>query len=273
MTGNAGLTVNKVAGQSAVTEAWCRNPLKILTPCPRGPTVSAYLSSFGGGLVAGDQTSLTLSLGAGSRCFLTTQASTKVYRNPAQKPCGHELSARLDDGSLLVLAPDPVQSFADSSYRQSQKFSLHSGAGLILLDWFCSGRAARGERWSFQRLQSRNEIVVDGELRLLDSLLLDRAHGLIAGKYRLGRFNCLAMVVILGVRLKNHAHELLQNIESQPVERGSSLLFSASPIRDGAVLRVAGESHEEVGRHIHQSLGFVRSFLQDDPWHRKFRNN
>ncbi|HEY3855413.1 MAG TPA: urease accessory protein UreD [Verrucomicrobiae bacterium] len=273
MTGNAGFMVNKVAGKSAVTESWCRNPLKILTPCPRGPTVSAYLSSFGGGLVAGDQTSLTLNLGAGARCFLTTQASTKVYRNPAQKPCSHELIAQLADDSLLVIAPDPVQSFADSSYRQSQKFSLHSTAGLVLLDWFCSGRAARGERWSFQRLQSRNEIFVNGELRLLDSLILDRSHGSIAGKHRLGRFNCVAMVAILGSQLKDHARALLQHMESRPVERGSSLLFSASPIRDGAVFRVAGESHEEVGHHIHHSLRFMRGLLQDDPWHRKFRNN
>ncbi len=273
MTGNAGLTVNMVAGQSAVTEAWCVNPLKILMPCPRGPTVSAYLSSFGGGLVSGDQTSLTLNLGPGARCFLTTQASTKVYRNPAQKPCGHELSAELGDNSLLIVAPDPVQSFADSIYRQSQKFYLRSNAGLVLLDWFCSGRAARGERWSFHRLQSRNEIFVDGELRLLDSLLLDRTHGPISGKHRLGRFNCVAMVVILGARLKDHACALLQEVASQPVTRGSSLLFSASPIRNGTVFRVAGESHEEVGRHIHQSLRFVRGLLPDDPWHRKFRNN
>jgi urease accessory protein len=273
MTGNAGLSVNRVAGQSAVTELWCRNPLKLLTPRPRGPSVSAYLSSFGGGLVAGDQTSLALRLGAGTRCYLTTQASTKVYRNPSQKPCSHDLCAHLDDNSLLVLAPDPIQSFADSSYRQSQKFYLHPGAGLVLLDWFCSGRAARGERWDFQRLQSRNEIFVDGRQRLLDSLLLDRAHGEIGGNHRLGRFNCVGMISIAGSLLQDEARSLLAGVESQSVRIRSSLIFSASPIRDGIVLRVAGEQHEEVARYIHQSLGFVGRLLHDDSWARKLQNN
>jgi urease accessory protein len=252
---------------------WCKNPLKLLAPRPRGPSVSAYLSSFGGGLVAGDQTSLTVRLGAGARCYLTTQASTKVYRNPAQKPCSHELCARLDGNSLLVLAPDPIQSFADSTYRQSQKFYLQSGAGLVLLDWFCSGRAARGERWDFQRLQSRNEIFIDGQQRLLDSLLLDRAHGAIGGRHRLGRFNCVGMVSIVGSGLQNEARSLLAGVESQSIQQRSSLIFAASPIRDGIVLRVAGEHHEDVASYIYQSLGFVGRLLQDDPWSHKLQNN
>jgi urease accessory protein len=273
MSGSAGLSVNMVAGQSAVTDVWCRNPLKVLAPCPRGHAVSAYLSSFGGGMVAGDQTSLALRVGAGARCFLTTQASTKVYRNPTQKPCSHELSAHLGKDSLVVVAPEPVQSFADSSYQQSQTFFLHSGASLVLLDWYSSGRAARGERWNFRRLQSRNEIFIDGKQRLLDSLLLDRAQGPIDGKHRLGRFNCVGMVVIFGRQLQDDAQSLLKNVASQPVDPRSRLIFSASPIRDGAVLRIAGENHEEVARYIYQSLGFVSRLLQDDPWIRKLQNN
>jgi urease accessory protein len=273
MTGNAGLSVNVVAGQSAITEAWCGNPLKILTPRSRGPSVWAYLSSFGGGFVAGDQTKLTLRIGPEARCFLTTQASTKIYRNPANRPCTHDLTARVEENSLLVLAPDPIQSFADSSYRQSQEFHLHPGAGLVLLDWFCSGRAARGERWSFNQLQSRNEVFIDGQRSLLDSMLLDRQHGPIGGAHRLGRFNCVAMVLIMGARLRTEARSLLASVESQPVEKRSSLVFSASPVRHGTVLRVAGEQHEEVARYIYHSLAFVSGLLCDDPWVRKLHNN
>jgi len=49
------------------------------------------MSSFGGGLVAGDETQVTIKLGEQTRCFLTTQASTKVYRNPFGRPCGHAI--------------------------------------------------------------------------------------------------------------------------------------------------------------------------------------
>ncbi|HEX3718424.1 MAG TPA: urease accessory protein UreD [Verrucomicrobiae bacterium] len=273
MTGNAGLSVNVVAGQSAITEAWCYNPIKILAPRPRGPSVWAYLSSFGGGFVAGDQTKLALRVGTGARCFLTTQASTKIYRNPANRSCSHELAAELEADSLLVVAPDPVQPFADSSYRQSQEFHLHSSAGLVLLDWFGSGRAARGERWNFRRLQSRNEVFIDGRRCIRDSILLDGAHGPIGGDHRLGRFNCLGMVLILGNALREQAQLLLKGVESEPVSKRSSLVFSASPVRGGAVLRIAGEQQEEVARYIYKSLGFVGGLLRDDPWVRKLQNN
>src|SRR5678815_357432 len=99
--GHGVLEVQFVAGQSAVTGFRSANPLKLLSPRPRGPSVWVFTSSFGGGLVAGDQTQLDLRLGAGSRCLLGTQASTKVYRNPQGHPCGHRTRARMDADTLL----------------------------------------------------------------------------------------------------------------------------------------------------------------------------
>src|SRR5277367_6306576 len=93
--GRGGLEIDVVSGQSAVVSAWACNPLKLLIPRSRGPAVWAYLSSFGGGFVAGDETSLDPRLGSQTRAFVTTQASTKVYRNPNLRPCGHRLKANL----------------------------------------------------------------------------------------------------------------------------------------------------------------------------------
>lgn len=267
--GRAGLRVNLVAGQSTAVEVWSTSPIKLLTPWARGPSVWAYLSSLGGGFVAGDEIIVKLRVGECARCFLTTQASTKVYRNLAGRPCGHDLSAQLEENSLLVLAPDPVQPFAESSYRQTQRFHLHHNAGLVLLDWFCSGRAACGERWSFNRLQSRNEIFIDEECCLFDSLLLDRAHGTMAGAHRLGRFNCVAMLAVVGRPLNEYARALLDTARDESITERASLIFSASPIRGGTLLRVAGEQFENVARFVYRSLGFVGGLLGDDPWLRK----
>ncbi|HUZ07419.1 MAG TPA: urease accessory protein UreD, partial [Candidatus Paceibacterota bacterium] len=173
--GNAQLTVASVAGQSAVTSAFASNPLKLLTPRSRGQSVWACTSSFGGGFVAGDETHLDLELGKDARCFLGTQASTKVYRNPRHRACGHVTEAVLTENSLLVFAPDPVQPFAGSSYRQRQTFHLGAGAGLALVDWFTSGRAACGERWAFDQFQSRNDVFLSGERIFMDSIRLDSA--------------------------------------------------------------------------------------------------
>jgi urease accessory protein len=243
--------------------------MKLLTPRARGPSVWAYTSSFGGGLVAGDQTRLDLDLGAGSRCFVGTQASTKVYRNPAQLPCGHVTRATLATDSLLVFAPEPVQAFAGSIYSQQQEFHLAEGAGLVLLDWLCSGRSARGERWEFAHFQSRNDVFVGGERVFVDSVLMDPADGPLASPHRTGRFNCVAMLLLIGPPVLEAARCLVDEVSSRPVEFDASLLCSAGAITGGALLRVAGEQVEAVARELHSRLGFLAVPLGDDPWLRK----
>lgn len=267
--GCAALEVKVVCAESAVTSAFATNPMKLLTPRSRGQSVWAYTSSFGGGLVAGDETRLDLNLGANSRCFIGTQASTKVYRNPSRRGCGHRTQATLEADSLLVFAPDPVQAFANSSYTQRQEFHLASGAGLAFVDWFSAGRVARGERWEFEHFQSRNDVFIAGERVFVDSILLSPDDGLLASQHRAGRFNCFAILLLIGPPMQDTAKTLLEEISARPVERGGQLVCSASPVRDGALLRAAGESVEQVGRELHEHLKFLPALLGDDPWARK----
>jgi urease accessory protein len=268
--GHAHLAVEMVFGQSTVTSASSSEPIKILVPKSRGVSAWACISSFGGGMVGGDQTQLDLKLGAETRCFVGTQASTKIYRNPSRLPCSHVTRANLGSDSLLVFTPDPVQAFAGSFYSQCQEFYLAPGAGLVLLDWFNSGRAARGERWQFSKFKSRNEIFIAGERIFLDAILLDSSDGSLDSPMRTGRFNCFATLLFVGEPFRTAASQLLEKISAKSVERKSPLIASASPIRDGAVLRLAGEQVEAVGREIHRHLNFLRDLLGDDPWARKW---
>jgi urease accessory protein len=325
--GCARLEVESVCGMSAATAAYSTSPLKLLVPRSRGTSVWAYTSSFGGGLVAGDQTRLELRIGPGARCFVGTQASTKIYRNPKLRPCSHATHGALSANSLLVFAPDPVQAFAGSAYSQRQEFRIAPGAGLVLLDWFTAGRAARGERWAFQRFQSRNEVwqtsaqamgdrplplleptpsplpggdhatgasnetpllggagggfigamrdsisenSLPAERILLDSLVLDSETGALDDPHRTGRFNCFALAVIMGSPVSEIAARCLESISQEPVVRRAALVFSASPVRDGVLLRVAGESAEQVGRELHRHLKPLCDLLGDDPWGRKW---
>jgi urease accessory protein len=269
--GRASLEVQLVSGESAVTSSYATTPLKLLTPRSRGQSVWAYTSSFGGGLVAGDQTRLDLRIGSGARCFLGTQASTKIYRNPAALPSGHETRVALEAGSLLVFAPDPVQAFAGSIYAQRQEFQLATDASLVLLDWFTSGRVARGERWEFNRFQSRNDIFVNDLRVFLDSLLLTPDDGgVLTAPHRMGRFNCLATLLLIGPAVRDFASRLLDQISKEPVTRRATLVASASPVAGGAVLRIAGEDVESVGQELHRQLACLRDLLGDDPWARKW---
>jgi urease accessory protein len=269
-SGHSHLKVEVVDGQSAVTSAWAASPLKLLIPRPRGPSAWAYLSNFGGGMVAGDETGMELELGERACCFVSTQASTKVYRNPNARPCSHWMRAKLAVGSLLAYAPDSVQAFAGSHYQQRQTFLMQPGSGLVLVDWVCSGRSACGERWAFSRFQSRNEVFLGDQRVFIDSLLMDPAAGPLDGSHRMGRFNCLALVLIFGEPLRAAGERVLADIAAQPVRRCTPLVCSVSALSQGALVRMAGESTEDVAREIRRHLAFLPALLHEDPWSRKW---
>ena len=267
--GHAILEVGVVYRESTVTSACATSPMKLLTPRARGSSVWAYTSSFGGGLVAGDQTRLDVSIGAGARCFIGTQASTKVYRNPGQLPCGHATYATVEEDALLVFAPEPVQAFSGSFYTQQQEFHLTAGAGLVLLDWFCSGRTARGERWEFTQFTSRNDVFVDGARVFVDSIFLDTLQASPAAQHQCGRFNCFATLLMLGTSVQTTARAMLDAAGTRPVESQASLVHNASPLEGGAVLRLAGETAESVHLELLRYLQSLSGLLGDDPWIRK----
>ncbi len=267
-SGAGALEVSCVAGQSAVVSCWSGSPLKILVPRPRGPSVWAYLSSFGGGMVGGDQTKIQVTLNSDVRCFLSTQASTKIYRSCVGRSCDQSIDARLGAESLLVWAPEVVQPFSGASYSQIQRFHLETSSNMVLIDWFSAGRLARGERWSFRRFESRNEVFMDGDLVFTDSLLLDPS--LTQGPLPLGRYNCVALVVVIGRMLWEGSRRIAEVISQLSVERCAGIVQSASQIPHGIVLRLAGTTVEEVSRKIQAHLQFVISLLGDDPWQRKW---
>lgn len=296
--GYGSVEVQHVNGLSAVTSLKSADPLKILVPAPRAECVQAYMSSFGGGMVAGDRVTVDIAVRRNARCFITTQASTKIYRCFNSHPCQQELRATLEEDAVLVLAPDPVQAFSDACYIQKQIFQLKASSGLVLLDWFSSGRSACGERWAFTQYKTRNDIFVDGRLSLIDSLLLDncsdergidpscnpaspeRSPGFLhasasptngsALQKRFSRFNCFATLILMGPPLRAFSSELLADVQQQPLAGRAPVISSASPIKEGVLLRVAGDSVETVQRTLMPHLLRLVPLLQHNPWSRKW---
>ncbi len=244
--------------------------MKLLVPRARGGSVWACVGSFGGGFVAGDETSLDVRVGAHARCFLTRRLRPRFT------------AIRVVAPAVTLCAPNWVKAPCWCRRPTQSKLSpvrFISNARNFICDLaptsFCSTGSAPAarpaeERWCFTRLQSRNEVFLDRERLLLDSMLLDQAHGALDGANRMGRFNCLALIAMTGPIVAEAAASMLAEVETLPVTRRAKLIVSASPIRHGALLRVAGEQGEEVGREVRRHLAFVRELLGDDPWARKW---
>lgn len=268
--GSGLLELTRVGQRTVATRAMATNPLKLMIPRRRGPAAWIYTSTFGGGLVSGDQIDMNVRLGPDATGVLTTQASTKIYRNYNGRASRQSLSAVVAPGATLVITPDPITCFADALFEQKQRFDLESGANLVLLDWQTCGRRARGERWAFQRFHSKTDIYYNNDLILVDSLLLDAEDGPLTGPFRLGRFNCLAMVVLIGEKLATACHDLLQTIYEQPVDPGASVVDTASPIKHGAIWRILGENPEQVFQSLKSRLRFLQEIVGESPWSRKW---
>ena len=136
------LDVVRVDRRSVVRRAYATSPLRLLTPKNHGTAAWVYTSSYGGGLVGGDDLRLTVKVGREASVFLSSQASTKVYRSQARASL--RLDAEVAAGGQLIVWPDPVVCFAGSTYRQEQRVDLDAEAGLILVDTLSSGRRASG---------------------------------------------------------------------------------------------------------------------------------
>jgi urease accessory protein len=250
-----------------VTRAFATSPLRLLTPGNHGHAAWVYTSSYGGGLVDGDHLDIDVVVRPGARAFLSTQASTKVYRSP--RGAATDLRGRVDREALLIVAPDPVVCFTGARYRQTQRFDVDEGGALVLIDCFTSGRCASGERWAFSEYRSLIEVTLGGRLLIHDATALREEDGGL--RDRLGRFNVLGSVVLAGASLAPESARLVVESAAQPVVRRGDQLIVASPLGDdGCLVRVAGTSLERVWRSIRQALRFIPDRLGDDPWSRKW---
>lgn len=153
-----------------------------------------FILTYGGGLLAGDCIDLTLRLDPFTRLTMTTQGSTKVYKNSVspstseqtqtsekcseislQKATEHskfpsfsdldpktismqDLHVIIGTGAGLWIGPDPIQPFKGSRYAQKQIFEVERGGSIGLVDWVAEGRRARGESWLMDGWRGRNEI-------------------------------------------------------------------------------------------------------------------
>ena len=268
--GHGKLELQKVAGRTVVTRSQASSPLKLLTPRRRHPAAWVYTSTFGGGMVAGDRTHLDVTLHPGASCVLTTQASSKVYRDPEKKGCRQSLCVEVAEDALVVVAPDPVTCYADAIFQQRQDFQLAPTSSLVIVDWLTSGRRAYGEAWDFTRYQSRID-VHQGEKHLLaDTLLLDPEIGPLDGPFRLGRFHCLGLMVLAGPQVEAAAAALAGELGGSPVEREAELIEAVSPHDWGVVYRLAGISTQLVADRLRQRLSWLEPLLGAAPWERKW---
>jgi len=261
---SAHLAVERRRDRTIVTRARSAAPLRLLAPASPGGAAWVYQSSLGGGFVGRDAIDLAVEVADGARLFLTSQASSKVYRRAVSR-C--RLDATVGDGGALVLWPDPIACFAGASFEQEQRLRLARSAGVIAVDAWTAGRVAHGECWAFGRLALCTEIELDGEPVLREAVVVAPAHGELA--LRMGGARAFATIAIAGERFARAAQSIGRAVAERAV--GAHPHVAASVWPWGAVVRVAAGATEPLVAAIHDLIGgTVRDVLGADPFARKW---
>ena len=255
--------------RSEVHRARAAGPLRLLTP-RAGDAAWIVTSNYGGGLVDGDRVALEVDVDAGATCVVTSQAAQKVYRGASSQTT----TVRVHAGATALVVPDPVVPFRGAVFAQKTRVELGDGASLALLDCVTAGRIAYGERWAAERIETTLEVARAGgasasepvpgacTLLLLDRVIIERAS-------RMRRFDALATALLVGPRFADLAAAELARIAAEPVAKRAPLVVAASPLADGAIVRIAGVIDDVVAA----ARAVVRPACTragEDPWARRW---
>jgi urease accessory protein len=231
---------------------------------------------------------------SGNRAAVHPAPSTGTTNDPTTI---QRLDVSIDTGGALFLLPDPVTCFREATYHQAQTFRLAHGASAVLLDWYTSGRRARGEEWVFAKYYSANEVFVGGVRTARDVVLLDgapnRGDGGSDGDGDVNRrgevilprrtladrmrpYACYATLLLYGPLVQGVVRELeerMQKISVFRVREPLDVLWSISGVHGdagGRVVRVAGKETEDVKKWICGALRGLVDVIGDEVYSKAF---
>ncbi|MCZ6632495.1 MAG: urease accessory protein UreD [bacterium] len=156
------------------------------------------MSSYGGGLVEGDDIRLSVHCKSNATLYLSTQAFTKIYKNPSGIPSRQRIRGTLSEEACAVVLPDPVVPYANSIFHQDQHWTLKPGALLILADGHTSGRYACGERFAYTEYISNITVSTEKRPILIERYRSHPATLPTTAPGRFGPFNTAFNLYIVG---------------------------------------------------------------------------
>lgn len=159
----ARLDVEVRAGRSRLVRLYQDGAAKIRLPDTGSDPLEAVLINMAGGLTGGDRLAWDVSVGAGARASITTQACEKVYRALTDRA---EVDVRLSvgEGGFLGWLPQETIVFDRAAFSRSLDVELAAGAEALIVEATIFGRSAMGERTTTGLFRDRWRIRREGRL-------------------------------------------------------------------------------------------------------------
>lgn len=257
------LELEFIREKTRVTRMVSRAPLRLLETGLHQDAVEIQLSSYGGGILQGDEVGLDIHCGSRTGLLLKSQANTHVYRNDNRKEAVQQLQADCEESSTVRILPEPVVMHAGADFRQEQEWDISETTDLVLADWMQSGRSESREQFAFKSYASRTRVSIGDRPVLEENFVCRPGEDDIRSPAAFGPYDLMLNIYLLGPNAEKRA-EVLQPFLDFPQfhadalpQKGDfqlpSVLCALNPIpgASGFIFRAMAKTRRELQPVIH----------------------
>ncbi|HBR1939464.1 urease accessory protein UreD [Klebsiella pneumoniae] len=166
------LRFQQAGGKTVLASAQHVGPLTVQRPFyPEEETCHLYLLHPPGGIVGGDELTISAHLAPGCHTLITMPGASKFYRSSGAQALVRQQLTLAPQATLEWLPQDAIF-FPGANARLFTIFHLCASSRLLAWDLLCLGRPVIGETFSHGTLSNRLEVWVDDEPLLVERLQL-----------------------------------------------------------------------------------------------------
>lgn len=155
-------------GRTVLARGYAEPPFRVGRLLDAGPMAHMILVCSGPGVFTGDRLEQRVRVERGAQVLLVSQSALQLHPAAAAQPASLDSWYEIDDDATLDCFWDPVIPFAGARLKQRIDLRIAGGGDLFWSDALMSGRAGRGETWSFAALDHELRASVDGSLTYLE---------------------------------------------------------------------------------------------------------
>lgn len=209
-----------VRGETTLSNLYQSGSLKALIPKSFRSAKEAILINTGGGIVGGDQLSISISGGNSTETWITSQASEKVYKS-AGDMSRVEIDLTLGDNASSYWCPQEMILFDKSKLCRRMNFNVENSSNLLIVENVIFGRITSGEFSANCYFSDQWRIKRDQKLVLAENFLVTGSESLY-GKANLGNNKCVCTVIYVSLEAEGYLKQMREIMSERKLTGGAS---------------------------------------------------
>ena len=219
-----------------------------------------YIVSPSGGILQGDRYRIDITLDNNTLAHVTTQGATRIYKME-KNYASQIVNITVGKGSFFEYIPDQIIPFRNSRFYQEVELNVHDNATMIYSEVIVPGRVASGEAFEYDicyiKTVGKNHL---GRPRFMDTVKLEPKNENLWAEGILGNFKVVGTTYIItkDFYLKDLHYEISEKIKVLEVKGKISGGTSILPARQGIIIRILGNSAEDLKEIIFEVVNIAR---------------